>query len=195
MPRLGVISRRMEASQMTVIHTKRLKLRPFAEDDIPAYAEIRRKPGVTRFLPSHTDDAAESAKRAAATVCAFAKLWDAGGYGPWAVEHTGDLIGHAGLRFVPEMNATEVLYLFDPAHHGKGLATEAGAAALKFGFETLGLDSIVAWALEENTASLAVMQRLGLERAPGLVTVFGVEAVESRMTTNQYSNRMDQMAR
>ena len=188
MPRLGVINGRMEASRMTTIRTERLTLRPFSEDDIPTYAQIRRKPGVTRFMPSHTDDPVESDKRAAATVRAFAKLWEAPGYGPWAVEYAGDLIGHTGLRFVADMDATEVLYLLDPAHHGHGFATEAGAAALKYGFETLGLNEIVAWAMEENSASLAVMQRLGMERVPGLVTVFGVQAVETRLIAARYAD-------
>jgi RimJ/RimL family protein N-acetyltransferase len=167
---------------MTTITTERLLLRPFNEDDIPAYAAIRRQPGVTRFLPSHTDDPAESDRRAAATVRAFARLWDDPGYGPWAVIAGDRLIGHAGLRWVAEAGATEVLYLLDPAAHGRGYATEAARAALEFGFANLGLERIVAWAMAENTASTAVMERLGMRRNPEPVTVFGVRAVEYSAT-------------
>lgn len=161
---------------MTTIRTDRLVLRPFTPEDIPAYAAIRRKPGVTRFLPTPprpVDDDTRSA-RAVETFCA---TWTENGYGPWAVLLDGALIGHAGLRWVPEEGVTEVLYLFDPAHHGRGYATEAARAALGHGFGALGLDRIVAWAMPANTASLAVMERLGMQRHPGTVTVFGVEAV------------------
>ncbi len=185
--RVRVINRRMEGAPMTTIVTDRLTLRPFTEEDIPDYAEIRRMPGVTRFLPSHTDDVQESDRRAAAIVWAFAALWTSPGYGPWAVEHAGTLIGHAGLRFVAEMDATEVLFLLNPAHQGKGIATEAAGVALRFGFETLGLDDIVAWAMPQNHASLAVMQRIGMNRMPDLVTVSGVQAVETRITAQQFA--------
>ena len=169
---------------MTEIATKRLTLRPFRGDDIPAYAAIRRKPGVTRYLPSHTDDPVEADRRAAAVVHAFVALWDDPGYGPWAVVCDGQLIGHGGLRYVEEAKATELLYVLDPDYHGKGLATELARASLEYGFRRLGLSRIVAWAMPENARSLAVMQRLGMTRTPGLITVFGVEAVEYSINTD-----------
>jgi RimJ/RimL family protein N-acetyltransferase len=51
---------------------------------------------------------------------------------------------------------------FDPAVWGRGLATEAGAAGLRFGFEHLGLDRIVSVYEPENVKSGRVMERLGL---------------------------------
>ncbi len=167
---------------MTVIRTDRLVLRPFEIADIPAYAAIRRQPGVTRYLPSHSDDPVQSDRRAASNVQAFVKLWLDPGYGPWAVVADGQLIGHAGLRWIPEEGATEVLYLLAPSAHGKGYASEAGRAALDYGFKVLGLERIVAWAMPENTASIAVMKRIGMRRRPGLVTVFGIQAVEYSIT-------------
>ena len=162
---------------MTTIHTERLVLRPFAPGDLPGYAEIRREPGVMRFLPRPAEPMDEDT-RSAKAIETFRQAWTDKGYGPWAVLLDGTLIGHAGLRWVDEEGVTEVLYLFDPAHHGKGYATEAASAALDFGFNTLGLDRIVAWAMRENVASLAVMERLGMVRRAGLVTVFGIAAVE-----------------
>lgn len=166
---------------MTTITTDRLTLRPFDVADIPAYAAIRRKPGVMRFLPRPAEPIDEDT-RSARALETFSATWAEHGYGPWAVLLAGDLIGHAGLRFVPEEGVTEVLYLFDPAHHGRGYATEAARAALDFGFGTLNLDRIVAWAMPANGASLAVMDRAGMTRRPNHVTVFGIEAVQYEMT-------------
>jgi RimJ/RimL family protein N-acetyltransferase len=45
---------------------------------------------------------------------------------------------------------------------GRGLATEGGGAALRFGWETLGLRRVKAIAEPENRASLRVMDKLGL---------------------------------
>ena len=44
--------------------------------------------------------------------------------------------------------------------------TEGGRAALAYGFDTIGLDRIFAWAMPDNHASLAVMARLGFTRVP-----------------------------
>lgn len=163
------------------VETARLRLRPFRAGDEPAYAAIRAKPAIARFLPGGEPGAARAAETAARLVPAFAALWDAPpGYGPWAVElsETGALIGHLGLRRLDEFEGrTELLYAIDPAHQGRGLATEGCRAALAFGFETLRLEEVIALALPENAASLAVMTRIGMRLAPGRVDVFGLSVV------------------
>ncbi len=51
---------------------------------------------------------------------------------------------------------------------GKGYASEAGQALLKFGFDTLALKEIVAFTAETNTRSRGVMERIGMRRAATL---------------------------
>lgn len=163
------------------VRTDRLLLRPFLASDIAAYAAIRRKPEVMRYLPAPTSDPDEIDCRSAETVRAFAAAWDEVGYGPWAVieRASGRLVGHHGLRMVAEMGGqTEVLYTLDPAVWGRGFATEAGRAALDHGFGPAGLDRIVAWALPGNTRSRRVMERLGMVRRDGLVTFKNFDVVE-----------------
>ena len=86
------------------------------------------------------------------------------------VADTGALAGWAGLSvptFLPEiLPAVEVGWRLGEQHRGRGFATEAGRAWVRFGFEELGLASIVSIYQPENTASAAVMRRLGftLER-------------------------------
>lgn len=50
-------------------------------------------------------------------------------------------------------------------HWNLGLATEAGAEALRLGFEQFGLTKIVGRALEDNPASHRVLQKLGMVKA------------------------------
>lgn len=83
---------------------------------------------------------------------------------------TGELAGWAGLSiptFLPEiLPAVEVGWRLGERWRGRGFATEAGRAWIRFGFEELGLSSIVSIYEPENVASGAVMRRLGftLER-------------------------------
>jgi [ribosomal protein S5]-alanine N-acetyltransferase len=175
---------------MAVVETARLILRPFNEGDVPAYTAIRAKPQVVRFLAGGASGANDAKQRAASRVTAFAALWNSpGGYGPWAVEEkvSGRLIGHCGLRVWDALGgATEVLYMLDDTVWGRGYATESAAASLAFGFDTLRLEEIVAVALPENEASLRVMEKIGMQRQPGLHPVAGVQAVRYAMRRTEY---------
>ena len=50
-----------------------------------------------------------------------------------------------------------------PDFWGKGYATEAANAALKFAFNALNLDEVVAFTTLNNTPSQRVMQRLKMQ--------------------------------
>jgi len=59
--------------------------------------------------------------------------------------------------------------LIDPHHTGVGLASEAGAACVAYGFEVLHVKRLVSICVEENSASRRVMEKLGfllLEQIP-----------------------------
>ena len=180
--------RRTGSGGMDRIETGRLLLRPFGKDDGPAYRAIRLKPGVTRFLPSRTEDPAEAARRADATVAAFREAWERDGYGPWAVVEraSGRLAGHLGLRRLPDLDETELLFPIDPGAQGRGYASEGGRAALAFGFDRLALPEVAAFALPGNAASIAVLERLGMTRSPGLVRAFGLEVLRFGMRAGEF---------
>jgi RimJ/RimL family protein N-acetyltransferase len=93
-------------------------------------------------------------------------------FGFWAVELPGmaPFIGFVGLvhvafaaHFTP---AVEIGWRLDPAFWGHGYATEAAQLALQHGFHHLGLREIVATTVPANLRSRAIMQRLGMQRAP-----------------------------
>jgi ribosomal-protein-alanine N-acetyltransferase len=71
------------------------------------------------------------------------------------------VIGFAGLRPLPDAPDLELYYGLDPAHWGRGYATEASRAVLRYGFDVLGLDAIPIRTDGPNAASVAVMERLG----------------------------------
>lgn len=91
--------------------------------------------------------------------------WEKHAFGLWAVvnKQNNQLIGDGGLRFLGKTPEVEVGYVLAKAYWGKGLATEVAAASLKYGFEVLKLDKVVAVADTGNIASRRVMEKVGMK--------------------------------
>jgi RimJ/RimL family protein N-acetyltransferase len=140
-------------------------LRPFADADLNPFFELNRHPAVVESLGSCPTRAESDAM-----VERFAAEMDREGWGLWAVavRDGSPFVGMIGLHrvnpAVPCAPAVEVAWRLEPAHWGHGYATEGAAAALRFGFETGGLDEIVAFTTTLNRRSQAVMARLGMHR-------------------------------
>jgi RimJ/RimL family protein N-acetyltransferase len=148
----------------TTLTTERLVLRPLAHDDLEALVVLHAIPEFWWYPLQRGQTRAETE----AFLARRLNGWRDNGYDIWAavLRETGALVGWAGLSeptFLPEiLPAVEVGWRFDPAVWGRGLATEAGAAGLRFGFETLGLDRIVSVYEPANVRSGRVMERLGV---------------------------------
>lgn len=88
------------------------------------------------------------------------------GYGrsrPPGLRRSWGLLGWPWLEFEAHFApCVEVGWRLAREHWGHGYATEAGRAALEFGFERLGLEEIVAFTVPDNVASRRVMERLGM---------------------------------
>jgi RimJ/RimL family protein N-acetyltransferase len=82
----------------------------------------------------------------------------------WRERSSGELIGMAGLHRdrVEDEPVVEVGWSVAPARWGEGLASEAAASSLAWGFEVAGLDEIVSFTLHDNVASRRVMEKTGL---------------------------------
>lgn len=150
------------------LRTDRLLLRPWREADLAPFAAINADPEVMAHFPAPLDRAASDA-----TVARIRAHFDRHGFGLWAVEVPGAaaFIGFVGLstaafeaRFTP---CVEVGWRLARDHWGRGYATEAARASLRFGFERLGLDEVVSFTAEANARSRAVMERIGMTRSPG----------------------------
>jgi RimJ/RimL family protein N-acetyltransferase len=93
------------------------------------------------------------------------------GFCPWAVEAPGvsPLIGAVGLKRITfEASftaAVEVAWRLHRPYWGQGYATEAARAAIDDGFHRGGLQEIVAITALLSTASIRVMERLGMVRS------------------------------
>jgi ribosomal-protein-alanine N-acetyltransferase len=160
------------------LETARLRLRPFVSGDLAAHGRIYADPEVTRYLaggPYRGDAARERSER---TVRRFVDHWAARGFGVWAVleRQSGAFLGQCGLNTIDETGETEILWALDRAAWGRGLATEAAAAALRWAFAVAALPAVIAVAAPANVASHRVMEKIGMHRV-GRARYFGLEVV------------------
>jgi len=149
---------------VTTVETDRLVLRPWREDDLDPLAAIFAEPAVWHypFGRGFTREETEG----------FLERqfdhWATHGFGSWAAElkEGRRLIGYIGLAvptWLPQvMPAVEVGWRLDRRHWGRGLATEGGRASLRYGFDELALDRIIAICMPANVASRRVMAKLGM---------------------------------
>jgi RimJ/RimL family protein N-acetyltransferase len=63
-----------------------------------------------------------------------------------------------------EHRCVEVGYIIDPAHAGRGLATEAAAAFLRLAFEQFRMHRVIGRVEPRNTGSVRVLEKLGMRR-------------------------------
>jgi len=158
---------------MTSLETERLRLRPFREADLEAYAAMVADPQTMTFMGGPRDRA-----RAWADIAWCLGHWTLRGYGLWAAEEkaSGDLVGRIGLLNPEGWPGLEVGWLMARSHWGRGLATEGGRASLAYAFEALGADHVISLINPDNAASIRVAEKLG-ERPEPSVELFGVETL------------------
>jgi RimJ/RimL family protein N-acetyltransferase len=149
------------------IAAQRLTLRGWKESDLAPWAAMNADPRVRQFLgPPLT------LEQASAWVLNYQDKLERYGYGFWALEvtATGEFIGFTGLDTVDDempFTGIEIGWRLARSAWGHGYATEAAHAALRYGFDILGLPEVIAVTMTRNERSLAVMRRLGMTTDPG----------------------------
>jgi RimJ/RimL family protein N-acetyltransferase len=147
-----------------VIRTERLLLRRWRDDDRAPFVAMNQDPAVMEHMQGLTAPEVSNA-----FVDRIEAHWDAHGWGLWAVEVPGvaPFVGFVGLwpaTHVLGWDSREVGWRLVRDHWGRGYATEAAHAALRFGFQEHGFGEIVSFTVPQNVRSLAVMERIGLVR-------------------------------
>lgn len=156
------------------VETERLRLRAFGPADLEPFAAMMADPAV-----AETVGGVQSREDAWRTMAMFAGGWSLSGFGVWAVERRADgaFLGRCGLWEPEGWPVTEVGWALVRSAWGQGYATEAGRAAMAWGFEHVpGLDRIGSVIAPGNTRSIAVAERLGMVRGRSVV-VRGHDAV------------------
>jgi len=146
----------------TELRTDRLLLRRWIAADREPFAALNADPQVTEYLPR-----ALSREESDAMIERLEGHFDRHGFGFWAVEtDDGSCAGFVGLA-VPRFEASftpcvEIGWRLAAQHWGRGYATEAARAALRFGFEVAGLEEILSFTVPANVGSRRVMEKIGM---------------------------------
>lgn len=146
-----------------VIQTKRLVLRPWKDTDLEAFAKINADPRVMEHFPKllNREESDALAQR-------ISSLMQQQGWGIWAVSliNQDNFIGFIGLAHIhftaPFTPAVEVGWRLAYDYWNQGYATEGALSAIKYGFEQLKLDEIVAITVPKNQRSRRVMEKIGM---------------------------------
>jgi RimJ/RimL family protein N-acetyltransferase len=148
--------------------TERLELRPPTDAEVDAVVAWRTHPDVNRWLLATEVD-----------LEAYRALWVSGADDPFdhhvvGVTADGVVVGTVSVMVSDGMGQGKdspavcsegsLGYLLDPAHHGRGYATEMVRAVLDLAFGELGLHRVTAGCFADNVASWRVMEKAGMRR-------------------------------
>jgi len=148
------------------VHTARLTLRPASAADLDATWRFRQLAEVTRWMTS-SPTSREDYRRKFEDPERLAKTL--------VIELDGEVIGDLMLAIEDAWAQSEVAtqaqgvqaelgWCLDPAHQGRGYASEAVAALMRLCFEDLGLRRVTANCFADNEQSWRLMERLGMRR-------------------------------
>jgi RimJ/RimL family protein N-acetyltransferase len=147
------------------LETPRLRLRDWRAADAEAAFVIDGDAEVVRFLCRAPVPDVDTEGPFLAERIERNQLWAPRGLGSWALVEraTGDVVGNVLLKpLPPTSDEIEVGWHLARRVWGRGYASEAARALLRYGFEELALDEILAVVAPANARSAAVARRIGM---------------------------------
>jgi ribosomal-protein-alanine N-acetyltransferase len=146
-----------------MLSSRRLQLRQFRDEDADAMHQCFGNPEAMRFWdhPVHTKriETERAVRRFIDCTPSYYRFWAV------ADAKTDRCLGMVNYHD-GHMRSKRVTigYIIDPAHHRKGIATEAVSAMLDFCFGELGIHRVQAFIHPDNTASRRLVEKLGFRR-------------------------------
>jgi [ribosomal protein S5]-alanine N-acetyltransferase len=144
-----------------VIETERLVLRRMIPKDEDALLSVLGDAVAMRYYP-HAFSRDEVKQWIERWMTSYAE----NGYGLYAMalKSTGEVIGDCGYarQDVEGTTEIEIGYHVLRSLQGKGFATEAARACVKYGFETLGAKKLISLIRPENLPSRRVAEKMGM---------------------------------
>jgi RimJ/RimL family protein N-acetyltransferase len=146
-----------------VFTTDRLAVRRWVDSDEPHVLDLYGQSAVVRWVDDGQPlTAAEAEHWMAVTFGNYARR----GYGMFAIEdrNSSTIIGFGGIVHPNDQTEPEIKYAFQPDVWGAGLATEFVRGLVEYGQTSLGLQNFIATVAAENSASIRVLEKAGLQR-------------------------------
>jgi RimJ/RimL family protein N-acetyltransferase len=144
-----------------LLTSRRLSLRPIEPAEATTLHELWIDERVRRFL---WDGKVIPFEQTQDTVEKSVRLFEERGFGLWGMHEHGsaELIGFVGYWYFRTPPALELVYGVHHLHWNLGLATEASRSVIAYGFDQLGFETIDASTDVGNSASVKVLEKLGM---------------------------------
>lgn len=147
-----------------VLHTARLRLRPFTDVDADHLFALHSNTRVLRYWDSPPWKERARAER---FIARCRQVEDEGTGARMVIDRARDgaFVGWCGLtEWNPDYRSASLGYVLDEAMWGQGFATEAAHAVLRWAFDTLDLNRVQAETDTRNVASARVLEKMGFVR-------------------------------
>jgi len=156
------MSHRIPTGNTPTLETERLVLRLLSADEVECLHRISNEPSVRLYL---WDDELVSVTTIESLVAQSDRTFSEEGLGVFGVRVRGreELLGFCGFVRLEGMEEPELWYELTQKVWGRGLATEAARACVRYAFEEVSMERVVAGADAPNTASLRVIKKLGMK--------------------------------
>jgi RimJ/RimL family protein N-acetyltransferase len=155
---------------MFSLQTDRLILRPGILEDFEGYAAMWAEPEVMQFLAA--DGKPLSRFAAWQSYSGQVGHWHLRGFGMFTVldRVTRDFLGRVGPWQPEGWPDFEIGWTLRSQYWGRGYATEAATACIRYAFEELQRARLISLISPDNTRSIRVAERLG-EKFQGEITL------------------------
>ena len=141
------------------ILTSRLLIRPFKAEDAEDLFEMLSNRDVYRFEPGKPLSRKQARQRA--LDCSQDPAF-------WAVvlQSEQKMIGRLYFNQIEpkHLQTWELGYIFNPAYHNQGYASESALALVQYGFAECSVHRVVAYCNPDNIPSWRVMEKVGMRR-------------------------------
>lgn len=154
--------------------TERLILRQLDIGDAQAIFDLRTDERVNQFLDRPKPEAMEDVRKFIEKILeGISKKVSM--YWVIALKNDPKMIGSILFwNISPENERAEIGYELHPDFQGKGIMQEALSAVVDYGFEKMGLKTILAYSHAHNVRSISILERNSFERQPDLENIEGL---------------------
>jgi len=146
---------------IVVLETDRLYLREITPVDAKSAYLLNLDPEVIKYTGDEPFDSIETASTFLMNYNHYEKY----GFGRWGVfdKTNHEFLGWCGLKYTEDFNEFDIGFRFFKKYWNKGFATESAKACIELGFQKYKMKEIVGRAMKENTASIRVLEKIGLK--------------------------------
>lgn len=143
------------------LETTHLRLRQFTRTDAPFILELLNSPGWLQFIGDRNVKTEQQAVQYLENGPIASYALHGWGLGLVELKEDNTPVGMCGILKRPTLEHPELGFAFLPDYGGKGYALEIADATLKHAKDTLGMATISAITLAQNTRSIRLLEKLG----------------------------------